>query len=541
MKTHNFVIILAAGDLNKRLPYINHNYQSPALIPINTKPLASLIIDFYLADGNNEVFLVVNEAVRETVENELLYYKNKINIIGVIETSGVNETLQLALNQIEIKNSCIVNVVTTIPTRIIKPGEILVSPENENDIECSYIIENDKRLFFNKKENRQLPQNGNAFTGVFCVDSNILKEVVSKASTKTDLLNIVELANEKVKFTIVKDKWIDCGHEANYYDAKKELIASRSFNNIIVDSKGILTKKSSNSTKLKAEISFIDNLPAELKIYFPRIVKNDAMQNEQACVQMEYYAYPSAAELLLYWDISNASWKKFFKQISNIINDFATYKTDFSYEQFTSFYLKKLDLRISEFTNQSAENIDIVSGNYIINGLSCKNYFELLPVLKTQISDQYDKSWFCIMHGDLCFNNILYDYKSGLIKLIDARGSFGDDACGIYGDPVYDLAKLCHSAYGGYDYLVNNLYSLTIEKNEARINFLKRKNAAVIEKYCVETIEQSGYSINFINIIMATLFMSMPPLHADDKNRQKAMYLHGLYLLNKTIFDENLY
>ena len=41
------------------------------------------------------------------------------------------------------------------------------------------------------------------------------------------------------------------------------------------------------------------------------------------------------------------------------------------------------------------------------------------------------------MHGDLCFINILYDSRSGNIKLIDPRGGLSDkfeDKFKIYGD-----------------------------------------------------------------------------------------------------------
>ena len=72
----------------------------------------------------------------------------------------------------------------------------------------------------------------------------------------------------------------------------------------------------------------------------------------------------------------------------------------------------------------------------------------------------------CVVHGDLCLSNILYDLRSRVCKLIDPRGSFG--AAGIYGDPRYDVAKLYHSIYGLYDFITNDLFHVEIERQPRR-------------------------------------------------------------------------
>ena len=72
----------------------------------------------------------------------------------------------------------------------------------------------------------------------------------------------------------------------------------------------------------------------------------------------------------------------------------------------------------------------------------------------------------CIVHGDLCLSNILYDLRSRICKLLDPRGSFG--AAGIYGDPRYDVAKLYHSIYGLYDFITNDLFHVSIERHADR-------------------------------------------------------------------------
>ncbi|EER46663.1 hypothetical protein AM305_11535, partial [Actinobacillus minor NM305] len=67
-------------------------------------------------------------------------------------------------------------------------------------------------------------------------------------------------------------------------------------------------------------------------------------------------------------------------------------------------------------------------------------------------------------HGDLCFSNIMYDSRSHGIKVIDPRGLTVNQELTIYGNQTYDLAKLCHSFIGLYDFIIADSFSL--EKSE---------------------------------------------------------------------------
>ena len=76
------------------------------------------------------------------------------------------------------------------------------------------------------------------------------------------------------------------------------------------------------------------------------------------------------------------------------------------------------------------------------------------------------------MHGDFCFSNILYDFKSQSIKVIDPRGLSGDGKeQSIYGDLRYDVAKLAHSVIGKYDFIIAGRFSYS-EESQHDMNFL---------------------------------------------------------------------
>ncbi|ECP3589223.1 hypothetical protein FZH48_26620, partial [Salmonella enterica] len=68
-----------------------------------------------------------------------------------------------------------------------------------------------------------------------------------------------------------------------------------------------------------------------------------------------------------------------------------------------------------------------------------------------------------ITHGDFCFSNILYDFRSQRIKLIDPRGINFYNELSIWGDIRYDLAKLNHSVIGRYDLIIAEHFSLAFD------------------------------------------------------------------------------
>ncbi|MDW8465868.1 MAG: hypothetical protein RML35_06715 [Chloroherpetonaceae bacterium] len=137
----------------------------------------------------------------------------------------------------------------------------------------------------------------------------------------------------------------------------------------------------------------------------------------------------------------------------------------------------------------------------------------------------------CIMHGDLCFSNILYDVSNQIVRLIDPRGSFGEK--GIYGDPRYDMAKLRHSVAGLYDFIVADMFEAREEKQEFRVEIFDAQNLKEIIADFNQQLEENGYNVQHIKLIEGLLFISMLPLHQDYPKRQLMMFLTGIMRLNE--------
>jgi hypothetical protein len=118
------------------------------------------------------------------------------------------------------------------------------------------------------------------------------------------------------------------------------------------------------------------------------------------------------------------------------------------------------------------------------------------------------------------------------IKLIDPRGSFGKK--GIWGDQLYDLAKLRHSYHGMYESIITDEFRMGRVHNQFSYDIMP-------------SIIDFDYSPIFndvrVKLIEGLIFIGMCSRHYDSLPRQKIMYLTGLEILNEVLqgnMNENL-
>jgi hypothetical protein len=121
----------------------------------------------------------------------------------------------------------------------------------------------------------------------------------------------------------------------------------------------------------------------------------------------------------------------------------------------------------------------------------------------------------------------LYDQRNRIVRIVDPRGGFG--AYDIYGDPRYDIAKLCHSIEGDYDFIVNSLFSLEQADHELNFNVhLQHKHSQIKSLFRKRLLSKWKINYEQIKLIESLLFLSMVPLHADRFNSQLAFISRGL-------------
>jgi hypothetical protein len=115
-------------------------------------------------------------------------------------------------------------------------------------------------------------------------------------------------------------------------------------------------------------------------------------------------------------------------------------------------------------------------------------------------------------------------------KVIDPRGTWGDSE---YGDIKYDVAKLRHSIVGGYDAIINGLFSIEHKNGlEINVDVFKPENYEKVSND-FDNYVRSKWNLNQIKMIEGLLFVSMLPLHQDSFDKQLALYSVGIQRLNE--------
>ena len=112
------------------------------------------------------------------------------------------------------------------------------------------------------------------------------------------------------------------------------------------------------------------------------------------------------------------------------------------------------------------------------------------------------------------------------MKFIDPRGSFGEK--GIYGDPLYDVAKLIHSFSGLYEYIIYDKFNVAY--NEGSIDYTFGDDQHIYVKNAF--LNHQIFNNVKAKLIEGLIFIGMCSRHYDSLDRQLVMYSTGLKILN---------
>ncbi len=139
----------------------------------------------------------------------------------------------------------------------------------------------------------------------------------------------------------------------------------------------------------------------------------------------------------------------------------------------------------------------------------------------------------CFMHGDLQFDNILYDVATNSFILLDWRQDFGGHL--EFGDLYYDLAKLFGGIILNYDYIKLNLLSYSENEHDIFFDFAQRFQTDNYLRLLAEHIQEKGYDLIKVRILVALIYLNMSPLHHYPFD--KMLYSLGRELLYKEILN----
>ena len=318
---------------------------------------------------------------------------------------------------------------------------------------------------------------------------------------------------------------------------KTKTMNSRYFNQITINGDTVTKISKNNFSKLEKEYHWFQYIPEICPSLSGYIPDNLTIDHDNNSYSMKYYKNGS-----IYDYISN---KKLFinnnKILKDIIDLLCIILSNFHNERCSS-HNGKLD-NSNLYTKKTSDRLSSIDNyfrldKYIING---EEYHikDINNFVRSNVKRIEDSSINTAIHGDFIFSNILINDKSihddKSFVLIDPRGP-------IYGDSRYDAAKLRHSVHGGYEYIINDKYSLDIltpiEYNyKINFNYDRDKTTNFLDESLL--MIDHNYILCDLKFIEGLLFYTMIPLHKENIKHQMIFFGQALKLFKECELELN--
>ena len=544
------LVILAASKM--RVDYASIFNTVPAMLPFNGKPLVYQIILNFIRNRKSQgtIFLALPSGEEHIEQFLQVAFGSRANLhccyidnaqphcqantlqklLSMMKESNIEDAGLLVANgdvYFEFQVDC-VNQSTTALVSDLAPDEKY----------SHYVLDSTKKARYIEL-GQEIPESKNSQTFVDCGVYYIPSWKELRETKHSNDYNctvgkfLCEVTQGDLQLALA-DKWVDLGNLDSAATISTKVLGAREFNQLQIDEKrGLITKSSSNKDKILQEINYYNKLPHSLKIFFPRLY--DFKLGKFVSYSIEYYPYKTLSEYYVMYELSEGCWKRIFDKIFDVYAEFKNHLGQLpSKEQYHRIYIGKLLDRL-EKVKENSELYDLTERESIlINNQNFYGWKYYLPFIEDVINKAYTSCRCAVIHGDLCFSNILYEPSTNTVKFIDPRGEFFEE--GVYGDPNYDLAKLMHSVHGGYDFIIHQMYVLEGNNDDGyKFNLIQSEKTHSIKNVFLSRLHRdySSKEIQTFLVQEAMLFLSMLPLHKDDLRRQKALYLTALKILKQ--------
>ena len=538
-------IILSAGELPESVRAA-FGKTSPSMLPVNGRPIIHWSISYLKAQGVSRAIIAVRRG--ETRVQQFTAHcfgeNTALEFIEIDEDRGPGFSLAKCLERCGLSAPILIVLGDTLfsfaplSESMTSSSFALSYPVPDAARWCLAKTDGDRITDLLEKPTRN-DQNLPALIGVYfltnpglALDALNLEIVAGNRRIQISHALAPFIARGELK-SISAGEWFDCGHADFFNQSRRRLLKSRDFNSLQIDElRGTLTKRSSHTEKFLGEINYYRLLPPDLAAFFPRLL-DFSINPAKAHLTLEYYGYPTLSEVWVFEDFGASFWRGVFELLERVLQCFGEYRLKLSENTVSRFYWGKTCERIDAFAKQSPGFAALVAADEItLNGESLIGWAALRPKVEEAIRVLSRNSVGAIIHGDLCFPNILFDPVAHVFKFIDPRGNFGE--AGLFGDQRYDLAKILHSIDGGYDFLIHDMFTMTAEGTKIELNQIFPSQRNEVLQAFVDVFGRK-YDLRELRLIEGLLFVSMCPLHSDAPARQVAMFAIGLRLLSEAL------
>ena len=117
------------------------------------------------------------------------------------------------------------------------------------------------------------------------------------------------------------------------------------------------------------------------------------------------------------------------------------------------------------------------------------------------------------IHGDLQFDNVIFDPDREEFTLIDWRNTFGDQL--VFGDIYYDFAKLLGGIRLNYKRIKENDFGVENRSGEVTLSIPTAANADALEGELKRFVGDMGLDFKQVQKLVPIIYWNMAPLHAE--------------------------
>jgi len=495
----------------------------PAFLPVGNKRLFRLQTKaIKVAFPDEPVWLTIPESYSLSAHDAYTLRGLGINVLNVPDELNLADSVLFSLNVIGVSNT-IVRVLhgdTYLPE--IPQGDNLLALASTQD-------------YYNWEVEASNPSDELVWCGYFSF-SHSQDFIKNLTICRGDFVKAVRnYSAEHLLSKVAIDKWYDLGHINTFYKTRAKITTQRSFNELKISETHVY-KSGTPHHKIVAEGAWFESLPVRLKGFVPQLMGQGYRDNKPYYV-IEFLYLAPLNELFVNGNNPLFFWKKIFRHLKSWLyactDNFPHEKLSYINEGREDLILRKTESRLTRFCKEMSFDMN---SKVIVNG-------KLMPSINDVMSRCASlalskRALPGILHGDLCFSNILYDSRADMVKLIDPRALDFNDQFTLFGDVAYDIAKMNHSVIGLYDYIIAGAFS--IQKNGDLDFSLEIFTDERIKKlqvsYLQETLLPDVIARDYMPLTVL-LFLSMLPLHSDNKERQLALFANAFRLYDEFIHE----
>lgn len=506
------VLILAAG-YGTRLKNLTNNINK-VLLPINNKAIISHIIDMFPINYDIVITLgYEGESIKEYCK--ITHQNRNFIFVGIdlfdSENSGPGYSALMCSEHLQrpfyfITGDCMIDS----PLPYLDGNWLGCYPTSYPEKYSTISIDEFDNIqsFLNKDTDGH----DNAFIGLGSIlDYQIFWEELSKNIINGEIVSAFVNPKNYPTFKVKKLKWFDTGNLDDLQKTREHF-----------KDKPLSLQKNTN------EITYCDN-DKFLKFVPDITILNNRSKRAKHLDLLIPPNFGSTDKFIYYdWVKGNTLYEidnlDVFTNFLKLLEYNLKSKVDGNDNDTQEFYVTKTKNRIDSFVQKNG--INYLELEHEVNGIKRPS---LNSLLHNKPTFELSNDFYILFHGDLQFDNVIYNSDEDRYYYIDWRDSFGESVDS--GDIYYDLSKL----YGGL------LIPYNIMKNNDNLNYTEGSysikydypisdNLVRFKLIYEHWLIRNGYDLQKIKLITGLIFLNMSPLH--DEKFGKMLWFKGIEMID---------